>query len=191
MPFGYLEFSRAKRRELRTCARAGAGGAGPGRVGDLGLGLGLSSGSLPGLVLFESGLKGYGNLLNWSFRARKGGNYVRARAAAGGAGAGAGPGRVRVLDLGLGLGLSSGSLPSLVLKGYGNLLNCPLRCQDLNRSANVANLLDYQWSRTCWTAKGCNSQLLSASVGQPTVVAVGSKGCILSLGSCWPKGLSP
>ena len=64
MPFGYLEFSRAiGRNHARTCARrrwrrrrrpAGAG-AGPGSGS--GSGLGLGSGSLPGLVLFELGLR--------------------------------------------------------------------------------------------------------------------------------------
>ena len=66
MPFGYLEFSRAKRRELcphmqacmRTRAAAGGGGGGGhGSGSGSGSGLSLGSGSLPGLVLFESGLK--------------------------------------------------------------------------------------------------------------------------------------
>ena len=67
MPFGYLEFSRAKRRELcphmQACARAAAAAAGrptPAPVPGLGLGSGSGSGSLPGLVLFESGLAGMG-----------------------------------------------------------------------------------------------------------------------------------
>ena len=60
MPFGYLEFSRAKRRELcphmqaRARAAAGGGRPGPGRDG-------FGFGFLPCLVLFESGLKGMGH----------------------------------------------------------------------------------------------------------------------------------
>ena len=79
MPFGYLEFSRAIGREpcpiMRARAAAGGGGGGrpapapvpgPGRarVLVLVLVLGLGLGSLPGLVLFESGLKGMGRYPN-------------------------------------------------------------------------------------------------------------------------------
>ena len=71
MPFGYLEFSRAIERDLcppahvcmRACApplAAAAAGAGPGSGPGSGSGSGLGLGSLPGLVLFESGLKGMG-----------------------------------------------------------------------------------------------------------------------------------
>ena len=69
MPFGYLEFSRAKRRELCTYVRApplaAAAAAGrPEPEPGSGLGLGLGLGSLPGLVLFESGFKGMGRYPN-------------------------------------------------------------------------------------------------------------------------------
>ena len=63
MPFGYLEFLRAKRRELcshmRACAPplAAAARARAGAGSGSGLGLGSGSGSLPGLVLFESGFR--------------------------------------------------------------------------------------------------------------------------------------
>ena len=67
MPFGYLKFSRAIGRDLCPPAhvymRAAAGGGGrpapvPGSGSGSGLGLGSGSSSLPGLVLFESGLAG-------------------------------------------------------------------------------------------------------------------------------------
>ena len=59
MPFGYLEFSRAIGREPCPImrARAAAGGGGGGRPVPV-------PGSLPGLVLFESGLKGMGRYPN-------------------------------------------------------------------------------------------------------------------------------
>ena len=65
MPFGYLEFSRAIGREpcpiMRARAAAGGGGRpAPAPGSGPGPGLGLGLGSLPGLVLFESGLKGMG-----------------------------------------------------------------------------------------------------------------------------------
>ena len=63
MPFGYLEFSRAIGREpcphMRTRAAAGGGGRPAPALGS-GSGPSLGSGSLPGLVLFESGLTGMG-----------------------------------------------------------------------------------------------------------------------------------
>ena len=55
MPFGYLEFSRAIGRELCPHVRARAAAGGGGRPAGSGSGSGL--GSLPGLVLFESGLQ--------------------------------------------------------------------------------------------------------------------------------------
>ena len=65
MPFGYLEFSRAIGREPCPLMRAPPLAAAAGRpVPGLGSGpvliSGSGSGSLPGLVLFESGLTGMG-----------------------------------------------------------------------------------------------------------------------------------
>ena len=62
MPFGYLEFSRAKGGRARAAAGGGRPAPAPVPVPGPGpgLGLGLGLGSLPGLVLFEPGVAGMG-----------------------------------------------------------------------------------------------------------------------------------
>ena len=130
MPFGYLEFSRAKRRDLCPHVRApplAAAGRRSGSGSGSGSGLGLGLGSLPGLVLFESGPKGplpptVANLLDCQ--------RLRTRPAP-----------------------ANGCVPV----GLPTVANQPVDCQRLqtNWTANshdcwVERLQSFVWVRTCW-----------------------------------------